>query len=145
MRKLLVTVVALLVLGGVAMAAAAPKASGNSAVVSGMVSSNDGKFFLTDSTGATFEVRAQGLEKHVGRQVSLRGQLTAGSAGSPDVLTVPSANAVAGSTKAAAAGVKAGVSKAVVAGITAGAAAATVGTLYATDVIGGDEEPVSRR
>jgi hypothetical protein len=47
--------------------------------------------------------------------------------------------------KAAAPGVKAGLSKAAIVGIAGGGTAATVGTLYATDVIGGEEKPVSAK
>ena len=47
--------------------------------------------------------------------------------------------------KAAAPGAQAGLSKAAIVGIAGGGTAATVGTLYATDVIGGEDKPVSGR
>jgi hypothetical protein len=153
MKQMLLTMAALLLSSVFALATAAarpPSAQAGQAsqTVSGTLTAKDGKFFLTDSaTGITVEVRGEGLQKHAGQKVTATGVVAAGAAGSPQVLTVSSisrASAAVGG-KAAAAGVKAGLSKAAVVGIVGGATAASVGTLYATDVIGGEEEPVSRR
>jgi hypothetical protein len=72
------------------------------------------------------------------------------AAGASHVVSVSAFNVVgggaagAGSTAAAAA-VKGGLAKGVIAIIGGVAVAGTVGTLYATDVIGSDEETTSRR
>ena len=101
------------------------------------------------ATNKTFEVRGEGLEKYVGQRITVTGQLTPGATGALDIVTVSQVSRAAAAAplggKAAAAGVKAGLSKAVVVGIAGGATAATVGTLYAADVIGGEEEAVSRK
>lgn len=153
MKSMLLTLTALLAFGAhsVATAAARPSASAQagqpSATMSGTLTSNAGKFFLTDdATRTTVEVRGEGLAKHLGQKVSLTGELTAGTAGSPEVLTISSISRTAAvGGKAAAAGLKAGVSKAAVVGVAGAGTAATVGTLYATDVIGGQETSVSRQ
>jgi hypothetical protein len=114
----------------------------------------DGKFLLTnDASKAVFELRGDSLGKWVGMKVRVRGALQAAAGGSgggtPQVLVVSSVTRIgpagaAGGT-ATAAGVKAGLSKAVVVAVGAGAAAGTTGVLAAADVIGGDEETVSRQ
>jgi hypothetical protein len=115
--------------------------------MSGTLTANGGKFFLTDDvTGAKVEVRGEGLGKYAGQKVNLTGELAPGTAGSPQVLTTSSVTRTAAvGGKAAAAGVKAGMSKAAVVAVAGAGTAATVGTLYATDVIGGQETPVSRQ
>jgi hypothetical protein len=115
--------------------------------MSGTLTANSGKFFLTDeATKLKVEVRGADLQQYVGQKVSVTGKVAAGPAGSPQVLTVSQiSRAAATGGRAAAAGVKGGLSKAAVVGIAGGATAATVGTLYATDVIGGEEESVSRK
>jgi hypothetical protein len=116
--------------------------------MSGTLTSQNGKFFLTDSaTGTKVEVRGEALQKYVGQKVTVAGQVTPGAAGSPQVLVASSvsrAAAISGG-KAAAAGVKGGLSRAAIVGVAGGATAATVGTLYATDVIGDEDQPVSRK
>lgn len=141
----------LIVLGMAASAFGAP----DPASLTGVVTAKDGKYFVTDeSTRTTAEVRGEGLEKYVGAKVQIRGKSLTGVTPAPgatlvfavsDITPVGVGAAAAGGGKAAAAGVKAGLSKAAITGIAAGATAGTVGALYATDVIGGDEEPVSRR
>jgi hypothetical protein len=125
-----------------------PAQSGPSATtVSGKLTAKAGKFYVTDeATQAVIEVRGEGLQRWVGQKVRLSGEMTPAGPGQPQVLTASQVNPVAAvGSKAAAAGVKSGLSKAAVVGVAGGATAATVGTLYATDVIGGEEESVSRR
>ena len=151
MKKLVVAMVALVVGALVASAAPRPPASvqsGNATLsVEGKLTGTGGKYFVTDeATNATVEVRGEGLQKYVGQRVSVTGQVTPGPAGSPQILTATQiSRAAKGRSKAAAAGVKGGLSTAAVVGIVGGGAAATVGTLYATDVIGADEQSVSRK
>ena len=143
MKKMLLTLGALLAFGTCSFATAAQQP----ATMSGVLTSKNHKFFLTDdATRTTVEVRGEGLKKHVGQKVNLTGELTAGQSGSPQVLTISGVSraAAAGSSKAAAAGVKSGLSKAAVVGIAGAGTAATVGTLYAADVIGDEETSVSR-
>ena len=153
MKKYL-SVLALLSCASIAVAAPAAQAPAptqvgqTSSTMSGTLTSKQGKFFLMDeATRNTVEVRGEGLQKYAGQQVKVTGELVTGAVGSPDVLVVSevSRKAAAATGKAAAAGVKAGWSKIAIIGLAGGATAATVGTLYAQDVIGGSETPVSRR
>jgi hypothetical protein len=118
-----------------------------SSSMSGTLTANSGKFFLTDDvTRVTVEVQGEGLSKYVGQKVNLSGSITpAPAAGSPEILIVSSVSrkAAVAASKTAPAGVKAGLSKGAVVGLAGGATAATVGTLYAAG--GGEETPVSRR
>lgn len=121
-----------------------------SSTMSGTLIPRGGKFFLTDdTTRASVEVRGMGLQKYAGSKVKVTGVLSPGSGGSQQILTLSQVSRVAtaglGGGKAAAAGVKTGLSKAAVVGIAGGATAGTVGTLYAAEVIGGEEAPVSRK
>ena len=153
MKRMFAMFAAMLVCGALAVATATPRspaptqAGQASSTMSGTLTTKGGQFFLTDSTtGTTVEVRAAGLQKHVGHKVTITGQVSPGSAGSPQILTASSVSrgaAVGG--KAAAAGVKAGLSKAAVVGIAAGATATTVGTLYAADVLGTEEQSISQK
>ncbi len=137
---------------GIASAARPPassmQAGQTTSTVSGTLTESGGKFYVTDdATRTTFEVRGEGLQKYVGKKVDLTGQLVPGSTGSPEILIISeigkkAAGAVTGGT---AAGVKGGLSKAAVIGLAGGGTAATVGSLYASDVIGGSEASVSRR
>jgi hypothetical protein len=152
MKRIVFSVVALLVLSAFTLPAAAPRPgssqTGQSVTsLSGKLTARDGKFFMTDDvTKATVEVRGEGLQRWVGKNVRLTGQMTPAAAGQPAVFSVSQVSqAAAVGGKAAAAGVKGGLSKAAVVAIAGGATAGTVGGLYAADVIGGDEEPVSRR
>jgi hypothetical protein len=129
-------------------------APGNSSTISGTLARRNGRFFLTDETSrVTVELRGTGLEKVVGSTIQVAGQTMKGvtpAAGASHVVAVTEFSVVGGATsgaagKAAAAGVKAGLSKGAIAVIGGVAVAGTVGTLYATDVVGGDEETTSRR
>lgn len=153
MKKLVSTLAALLACGVFAMAneipqgSTAPQIGQAAATMSGALKVESGKFFLTDeASGVTVEVRGERLQKYVGKSITVTGQVTPGPAGSPEVLIVTGVSrtaAVAGKT--AAAGIKAGMSKAAIVGIAGAGTAATVGSLYATDVIAGEEAPVSRK
>ena len=153
MKNILLSTIALLLCSAFLPAAAAPRPGSSAQAgqpsatsVSGKLTAKSGKFFVTDeATGKTIEVRGEGLQRWVGKNVQLTGQMNSPAAGEAQVMTVShvgQATATAG--KAAAAGVKGGLSKAAVVGIAGGGTAATVGTLYATDVIGSDQ-PASRR
>lgn len=116
----------------------------------GKVSSKGGRFFVDDAaTKKTVEVQGENLQKWVGKLVRVAGEVTVGTVAAPQVLVVTEVTQVAGAAlaggAAAAAGVKAGISTAAIATVGAGATAATVGTLYATDVIGGEETPASNQ
>jgi hypothetical protein len=129
-------------------------APGSSSKLSGTLSRRNGRFFLTDETSrVTVELRGTGLERVVGSKIQVTGQTMSGvtpAAGASHVVSVSEFNVVGGAAsgaagKAAAAGMKAGLSKGAIAVIGGVAVAGTVGTLYATDVVGGDEETTSRR
>ena len=156
MRRIVFSAVATLAFSAFTLPAASPRPgastqSGPSQMsVSGKLTTKVGKYFIADSaTKSTFEVHGQNLQQWVGQNVRVSGQMSAGVAGQPQVITLSQIDKVGaavgvGSGKAAAAGLKAGLSNAAVVGVAGGATAATVGTLYATDVIGGDDQPVSR-
>lgn len=143
MKIFVFTLAALLVCGALAITSAAP---GQPSSMSGTLTVNSGKFFLTDeATRLTVEVRGADLRRYAGQKVSVKGVVSPGLADSPQVLTVSQISRAAIGGRAAAAGVKAGLSKAAVVGIAGAATAGTVGTLYAADVIGGEEAAVSRQ
>jgi hypothetical protein len=152
MKKLMITLVSVLLMGTLATAFAAPQtpAPSRSQAMSGKLTSKDGKLFLKDeATHKVVEVRGEGLQEHVGQRVALQGELFAGATDSPEVLVISEASrkAAAGApgSKAAAAGVKSGWSKVAIVGVAGAGTAATIGSLYAADVIGGQEKPVSPR
>ena len=152
MKRMLLTAAALLVVLALTLPAAVARPGPDpqaAETVSGKLTASNGKFFITDaSTRAVLEVRGEGLKRYVGKNVRLAGRTTPAPAGQPAVFTasqISQAATAAAGGKAAAAGVKAGLSKAAVVGIAAGGTAGTVGTLYAADVIGEDEQPVSRK
>jgi hypothetical protein len=152
MKKILFSVAALLVLGTFALPAAprpgsaAQTTSPGGVSVSGKLTTKAGKFYITDdATHVRMEVRGDGLQRWVGQKVRISGDVSSTGAGQPQVLTASQVNHTAAvASKAAAAGVKSGVSKAAVIGVAGGTTAGTVGGLYAADVIGSEEEPVSR-
>ncbi|HYP12283.1 MAG TPA: hypothetical protein VEQ63_00040 [Bryobacteraceae bacterium] len=118
--------------------------------LTGTVSHKDGKFYVKDqSTQSVVEVRGSGLEKWVGKHVRVAGLVTLGTVARPEILVISEITKAAGMAvaggAATAAGVKAGLSTAAVVGVGAGATAATVGTLVATDVIGGNDAPASNQ
>lgn len=139
MKKLVYSLSAILVLAG-ALSAATTK-------VTGTLKKEAGKFVMVDdATHTSFEIRGTGLEKFVGSHVAVTGELINGVAGVGPIVEMTSATKVAAvAGKAAAAGVKAGIAKSTVLAAGAVATGGVVGTLYATDVIGGEEEPASRR
>ena len=153
--KKLMTLAALLACATLQVASAArppatsTQAGRTSSTMSGTLTEDKGKFFLTDEASkVTVEVRGEGLQQYAGQTVNLTGQLVPGSTGSPEILIVSEVGrkaAGAVTAKAAGAGIKAGLSKAAVVGIAGAGTAATVGTLYAADVIGSSETPVSRK
>ena len=152
MKKTMSTLLALLTCGACLVITAAPGSPvvtqmNATSSMSGTLTGKNGKFFLRDQVTRTMvEVRGQGLQKFVGSKVNVTGQLQARPSGSLQVLNASEVSrAVAVSTRAAAAGVKTGLSKAAVVGVAGTATATTVGTLYATDVISGDETAVSRK
>src|SRR4051794_11938188 len=109
MKRRVITVVALLVCSALAIVNAAPRRTGMSSwdetmsTMSGTLMAKDGKFFLTDeSTHAMVEVRGEGLQKYVGKKVTVSGQVAPGVEGNPAILTVSTVkNAVALGGKAA--------------------------------------------
>lgn len=139
MKKLGFRLGAVLVMAGALSAA--------STTVTGTLSKQSGKFVMVeDATNARFEVRGKGLEKLVGSHVKVTGELLDGAIGSTPVVELSSATKVsAAASKTAAAGMKTGAAKStlIVVGSVAGGGA--VAGLYAADVVGGDEEPASRR
>lgn len=153
MKKIIISVIALLAFSAFSLSAAprtdSPAQKPSTMTASGKLTTDAGKFFVTDDTTKTrYEVRGENLKHFSGRKVKVVGQLVAGIGSQPEVIVISSiakigaATAVAGGT-AAAAGVKAGLSTAAIVGVTGGATAATVGTLYATDVIGSEDSSVS--
>ena len=146
---------ALLVCSLVASATAAPapppQTTQAGTTLTGKVSTKGGKFFLFDqATQKSVEVRGTNLMKWVGKHARVVGEVAQGTVVAPEVLVISEITQLAGAAvataggTAAAAGVKGGISTIAVVGGGAGATAATVGTLVATDVIGGEEEPASR-
>ena len=150
--KMLFTLATLLACAalGVASAGQSPASSNQvgqtSLKMSGTLTENEGKFFLTDDASrSTVEVRGPGLEKYAGEKVNLTGDLVPGATGSQDILIISEVSRKAAGVvtgKAAAAGVKSGLSKTLVIGFAGAGTAATVGTLYA---INETEAPVSGR
>jgi hypothetical protein len=132
----------------------ADESAGSTSRLNGALQRRNGRFFLTDETSrVTVELRGSGLDKVIGSRIEVLGQTMSGvtpAAGASHVVSVTSFNVVGGAAAgaggtAAAAALKGGLSKGVIAVIGGVAVAGTVGTLYATDVIGGDEETTSRR
>jgi hypothetical protein len=126
-----------------------------SARLTGVVSKEQSKYFLTDqTTHVKVELRGTNLESSVGKVIEVTGEAIeeTPAAGATSVVRVTQLKVVGAAAKAAGAagatapaGVSTGVSAstiAIVGGVAA--AGATVGGLYATGVIGGDEKPVSR-
>lgn len=138
MKKLVYSLSAMLVMAG-ALAAA-------STSVTGTLKQESGKFVLVDeATQTRFEIRGDGLGKLVGSHVKISGELINGNTPAP-IVELSSATKVAGVvTKTAAAGVKTGVAKSTLLAVGSVAVGGAVGGLYAADVIGGEEEPASRR
>jgi hypothetical protein len=153
MKRLVSTLLAVLACSVFAVAVAAPRPPASTQVgqttttVSGTLTAKGNKFYLSDeASGSTVEVRGAGLQKYVGSKITATGQMTPSPAGTPGILTASQVSRKAAVVaKAAAPGVKAGISKVAVVALAGGATAATVGSLYATDVIGGQEDSVSRK
>jgi len=114
----------------------------NSADLTGRVTSQDGKFFLTDeTTKVKWEVRGNNLPELVGKRVHIKGSITPpAQSGELGVVTVASATVVKAAAVAGAAGAggaatgaatAGGLSATMIALIVGGAAAATVGGLAA--------------
>lgn len=127
--------------------------AGNSALLTGTVEAQGGKFFLTDEvTKVRVELRGANLKPLVGKRVRISGTAASGAvpaAGASQVIAVTQAtviSAAAGVAGGAATGaaVSSGVSLTTAAVITGAAAAATVGGLAAAGTLSGSDTPVSR-
>jgi hypothetical protein len=116
----------------------------------GVVRKIDGKYFLTDeTTNVTVELRGEDLMLEPGQRVEAVGKILEGVESAPGAAHVvevetasPSGSAAAsGAGKAAAAaGTSKGISGTTIAILGGVGAAGTIGALYATDVIGDDDE-----
>lgn len=156
MQKIVQGIVMLAVLGGLFTAAAAQDvtASGQGTWTGTVSRKGSSYFFKQDGTNATVELRGTGLAQHAGHRVQIKWTALPGQTPAPgasQVVMVEEASraagtaAVSGGAKAAGSVAKAGLSKAAIAtGVGAGATGATVGSLYAADVIGGDDQPASQ-
>ena len=154
MQKILQRILMFVTLGGLFNAAAAQGGvTTGQSTWTGTVSQKGGSYFLTqEGTNTTVELRGSGLAKHAGHRVQLKWTALpeqAPAMGASQVVLVDQVNpvgAAAASSGAKAAGTvaKSGLSKAAFVAAGTGATGATVGSLYAADVIGGDDQPASR-
>jgi hypothetical protein len=114
------------------------QASGSNAVkLSGKVSEQDGKFFLTDhTTSVTVQLEGNDLLKLVGKNVEISGAVipsATAAAGASEVVSVAAAHILAGAGMGAAAtGIAVGAKVAIIAGV---AVAGTVGGLAASGTL----------
>lgn len=125
----------------------------NAVELTGRVTSDQGKFFLTDeTTKVKVELRGKDLKNLVGKRVNIKGSTTASDkpegsvvmVASATVLTAAAAAGAGGGGAAAGAATAAGVSATKIAVIGGIAAAATVGGLAAAGTFSGSDAPVSR-
>lgn len=123
-------------------------AAGSSATLTGILTKEGGRYFLTDeTTKVKVEVRGSNLQSMLGRRVTVVGTVVVDgqpAAGAVQILAVSSITATPAAGAGGAAGAAHGVSTATVAIIGGVAAAATVGGLAAAGTIGGSDAPVSR-
>jgi hypothetical protein len=112
-----------------------PQAGGSTAVkMTGAVSEQNGKFFITDSTtNVVAEIRGSDLAKSVGKKIQITGSIIPGATPAPpatEVVQVTNSKVLA----AAAAGAAGG---AVAAGLSTGATVAIVGGVVVAGTVGG--------
>lgn len=123
---------------GMAVAFTPQAGAAASVKMTGVVQSQDGKFYLTDNTTKVkVELRGQNLKQYVGKTVTVSGSSIPGAAasgGATQVVQVASVAAVAAAIGAAGAGAAAAGAAA---GIGTGATVAIVGGVAAAATVGG--------